>query len=115
MAASGALHEPRRLGVLDGLRGIAVLLVLWYHIWEISWLQPVSWLVFVPATGFLGVTLFFFLSGFVITHNYYVLDGFVVTGGVNGIQLGPQSPQARLVAAHDQRAERRGRTHRHQQ
>jgi peptidoglycan/LPS O-acetylase OafA/YrhL len=57
-----------RLGVLDGLRGIAVLLVLWYHIWEISWLPaPASWLQFIPETGFIGVHLFFFLSGFVIT------------------------------------------------
>ena len=57
-----------RLGVLDGMRGIAVLLVLWYHIWEISWLPaPAPWLQFIPETGFIGVHLFFFLSGFVIT------------------------------------------------
>ncbi|MBV8654445.1 MAG: acyltransferase [Candidatus Eremiobacteraeota bacterium] len=68
MAASGTLYEEKRLGVLDGLRGIAVLLVLWYHVWEISWLPaPVSWLQFVPETGFVGVVLFFFLSGFVIS------------------------------------------------
>ena len=70
MAASGALHEEPRLGVLDGLRGIAVLLVLWYHIWEISWLLPPVWLAFVPATGFVGVHLFFFLSGFVISYPF---------------------------------------------
>ena len=35
MAASGTLHSQARLGVLGGLRGIAVLLVLWYHLWEI--------------------------------------------------------------------------------
>ncbi len=57
-----------RLGALDGMRGIAVLLVLWYHIWEISWLPaPVWWLQWIPETGFIGVHLFFFLSGFVIT------------------------------------------------
>ncbi|HZY99635.1 MAG TPA: acyltransferase [Candidatus Baltobacteraceae bacterium] len=71
MAASGTLLEEKRLGVLDGLRGIAVLLVLWYHIWEISWLAaPASWLQFVPETGFVGVTLFFFLSGFVISYPF---------------------------------------------
>jgi peptidoglycan/LPS O-acetylase OafA/YrhL len=60
-----------RLGVLDGMRGIAVLLVLWYHIWEISWLPaPFSWLQFVPETGFIGVHLFFFLSGFVIAYPF---------------------------------------------
>lgn len=61
-----------RLGVLDGLRGIAVLLVLWYHMWEISWL-PAPWsayIEFIPETGFIGVHLFFFLSGFVITYPF---------------------------------------------
>ena len=60
-----------RLGVLDGLRGIAVLLVLWYHVWEISWLPaPLPWLQFIPETGFIGVHLFFFLSGFVIAYPF---------------------------------------------
>jgi peptidoglycan/LPS O-acetylase OafA/YrhL len=70
MAASGALHGNPRLGVLDGLRGIAVLLVLWYHVWEISWLSPGPLLDFLPATGFVGVPLFFFLSGFVIVYPF---------------------------------------------
>jgi peptidoglycan/LPS O-acetylase OafA/YrhL len=73
-AASGGLHENPRLGVLDGLRGLAVLLVLWYHVWEISWLSPPSWLAFLPATGFAGVTLFFFLSGFVISYPFFRAD-----------------------------------------
>ncbi|MDQ6823482.1 MAG: acyltransferase [Candidatus Eremiobacteraeota bacterium] len=56
-----------RLAVLDGLRGVAVLLVLWYHIWEISWLPaPLPALQFIPETGFVGVHLFFYISGFVI-------------------------------------------------
>src|SRR5579863_962346 len=70
MAASGALHEDTRLGVLDGMRGIAVLLVVWYHVWEISWLATPAWLAFLPATGFVGVHLFFFLSGFVISYPF---------------------------------------------
>jgi peptidoglycan/LPS O-acetylase OafA/YrhL len=74
VAASGALHIQPRLGVLDGLRGIAVLLVLWYHVWEISWLPPWPAVAFIPATGFVGVTLFFFLSGFVISYPFLVAD-----------------------------------------
>ncbi|HEV3090192.1 MAG TPA: acyltransferase [Candidatus Cybelea sp.] len=70
MAASGTLHEEPRLGILDGLRGLAVLLVLWYHVWEFSWLEPPQHLAFLPATGFVGVTLFFFLSGFVISYPF---------------------------------------------
>jgi peptidoglycan/LPS O-acetylase OafA/YrhL len=77
MAASGTLYQSPRLGVLDGLRGIAILLVLWYHLWEISWLSPWPWLQFLPATGFVGVHLFFFLSGFVISYPFVraVLSG----------------------------------------
>lgn len=60
-----------RLGVLDGLRGIAVLLVLWYHVWEISWLPaPLPSLQFIPETGFAGVDLFFYISGFVIAYPF---------------------------------------------
>src|SRR5579863_6922611 len=70
MAASGVLHQPARLGVLDGLRGIAVVLVLWYHLWEITWLAPGPMLEFLPATGFISVHLFFFLSGFVISYPF---------------------------------------------
>lgn len=78
MAASGpstalgvtTLAESPRLGVLDGLRGVAILLVLWYHVWEISWLSPGPTFAFVPATGFVGVHLFFFLSGFVISYPF---------------------------------------------
>lgn len=71
MAAQGEVFsESPRLGVLDGLRGIAVLLVLWYHVWEISWLSPGPRLTFLPATGFVGVHLFFFLSGFVISYPF---------------------------------------------
>ena len=60
-----------RLGVLDGLRGIAILLVVWFHIWQISWLPaPARWLQFIPETGFIGVHIFFFISGFVIFYPY---------------------------------------------
>jgi peptidoglycan/LPS O-acetylase OafA/YrhL len=71
VAASGTRYEESRLAALDGLRGIAVLLVLWYHIWEISWLPaPLHALQFLPETGFVGVHLFFFLSGFVIAYPF---------------------------------------------
>src|SRR2546421_12834986 len=43
---------------LDGLRAISILAVIWYHVPE---LRPI-W-----ATGFLGVHLFFVISGFLIT------------------------------------------------
>jgi peptidoglycan/LPS O-acetylase OafA/YrhL len=64
-----------RIATIDGLRGIAILAVVWYHVWQISWqsavipvinvsLQPIA------ETGFLGVDLFFFISGFVLMLPY---------------------------------------------
>ncbi|MGH7729223.1 MAG: acyltransferase family protein [Vulcanimicrobiaceae bacterium] len=67
----------KRLGPIDGLRGIAVLLVVWFHIRQISGLPGVLHvggyaLDFDPLarTGFIGVDLFFFLSGFCLYFPY---------------------------------------------
>ncbi|HEY3874888.1 MAG TPA: acyltransferase family protein, partial [Candidatus Kapabacteria bacterium] len=43
---------------LDGLRAISILAVVWYHVPELR----LIW-----RTGFLGVHLFFVISGFLIT------------------------------------------------
>ena len=62
-----------RLATLDGLRGVAILLVVWYHVWQITWLPaPLTQLEFLPETGFAGVDLFFFISGFVISYPFLV-------------------------------------------
>lgn len=53
---------------LDGLRGIAILLVLLHHF---TILEPATsgdaWLAYVARIGWVGVDLFFVLSGFLIT------------------------------------------------
>ncbi|MFT3745769.1 MAG: acyltransferase [Pyrinomonadaceae bacterium] len=54
--------EFEHMPVLDGLRGIAVLLVIWHHL---DLLLP-GIRLYVPG-GFLGVDVFFVLSGFLIT------------------------------------------------
>ncbi|HMD02625.1 MAG TPA: acyltransferase [Candidatus Baltobacteraceae bacterium] len=71
-----ASHE-RRLAVLDGLRGIAILLVVWYHVWLMTWLradvhvfgQTYNFNIF-PEMGYLGVEIFFFISGFCLFYPY---------------------------------------------
>jgi peptidoglycan/LPS O-acetylase OafA/YrhL len=59
-----------RVAAIDGLRGIAALLVVLYHLHEAisrsttGWLwAPMDW---VARNGFLGVDIFFVISGFVI-------------------------------------------------
>lgn len=41
------------IGVLDGIRALAVLCVLWFHFWQQTWLMPVYQ---TPFLKFLGVT-----------------------------------------------------------
>lgn len=65
----------RRLGPLDGLRGVAILLVLFYHVGDqLGVVQvlpenlfPLSFLL----AGNTGVTLFFLLSGFLVTRPFF--------------------------------------------
>lgn len=55
------------LPAIETLRGIAILLVVTYHVWEKTrW----SGIPVVSAAGYLGVELFFFVSGFVLMWGY---------------------------------------------
>lgn len=61
--------SARRLPSLDGLRGLAVLLVLSFHLagGTHSHFLPLRWFGLANKGGWAGVTLFFVLSGFLIT------------------------------------------------
>ena len=64
-AASLSPAGPRRLAGDRDLTGRLV------PLWQITWLNaPSERLEFLPETGFSGVVLFFFLSGFVISYPY---------------------------------------------
>jgi peptidoglycan/LPS O-acetylase OafA/YrhL len=72
-----AESAPHRLDVIDGLRGIAILIVVFYHAWLVTGQRfevQVSGLTLgvqtFVMTGFLGVDLFFFLSGFCLFYPY---------------------------------------------
>jgi peptidoglycan/LPS O-acetylase OafA/YrhL len=66
--------SENHLPILDGLRGIAILQVVLFHLWQLSWLDIGQALhlhidaYFIPATGYMGVELFFFLSGFCLLY-----------------------------------------------
>ena len=73
----------KRLAVVDGLRGIAILLVLGYHMWNL--LPGLSGdratgpldvhLAHLFGSGWIGVDLFFVISGFLLTGNLYDARG----------------------------------------
>ncbi len=64
-------HDNQRIQFLDGLRGIAILMVVLYHTYSSAWQELVPF--YQPTFDFplikfgdLGVPLFFIISGFVI-------------------------------------------------
>ena len=63
-----AQHAAERLPALDGVRGLAILLVLLLHFASVALPSATSPVIGVYKTwGWLGVDLFFVLSGFLIT------------------------------------------------
>jgi peptidoglycan/LPS O-acetylase OafA/YrhL len=72
MSAALATPKPVRLLQLDVLRGIAVLLVMGYHLPALPILSN---------AGYLGVDLFFVLSGFLVSG--LLFREIQSTGGVN--------------------------------
>lgn len=65
------------IDVLDGIRALAVIIVVWFHFWQQCWIMPIiqtpslsflrinsinlDWL---PRTGYIMVTMMIFISGF---------------------------------------------------
>jgi peptidoglycan/LPS O-acetylase OafA/YrhL len=64
--------SERHINSLDGLRGIAILLVFFFHYLPRNLDNPLSWFA---SLGWTGVDLFFVLSGFLITGILYDTRG----------------------------------------
>lgn len=69
--------SPAHVDVMDGLRALAIAWVVWLHVWQISWLRLDVWVLgwqfnfnHLAETGFHGVDLFFFVSGFCLFYPY---------------------------------------------
>ena len=67
-SASYADSKPH-YNILDGLRGAAALMVVWYHVFE-GFAFAEGSAIDVFNHGYLAVDFFFMLSGFVISYAY---------------------------------------------
>src|SRR5690606_10280573 len=65
-----SIKEMKRLQQLDGLRGVAVLMVVFSHLPFIDGVELFNLALFVAkksGLGYIGVEIFFILSGYLIT------------------------------------------------
>jgi len=65
------LIKDGKISVINGLRGFAVLAVIYQHT-IYSWLQKHFDIQYIIGNGWLGVNLFFILSGFVLYKPYFL-------------------------------------------
>lgn len=60
-------YQTEHIDVLDGVRAISILIVVWFHFWQQSWLMPIvgdfniDW---IPRNGALLVDMMILISGF---------------------------------------------------
>ena len=71
-ASADLQGREKHIDSLDGLRGVAILLVFFFHYLPRNPHSPLSWLA---SLGWSGVDLFFVLSGFLITGILYDTRG----------------------------------------
>ena len=60
-------YQHNHIDVLDGIRAIAILIVVWFHFWQQSWLMPIAGdfnIDWIPRNGALLVDMLILLSGF---------------------------------------------------
>lgn len=60
-------YQLKHIDVLDGLRATAIMIIVWFHIWQQSWLMPVYKSInldWIPRNGSLCVDMMILLSGF---------------------------------------------------
>ena len=95
-SGSASRHVRQRFVLLDGIRGIAAIAVMLFHLFP----QLPGGVI---GHGYLAVDLFFLLSGFVIAHNY---DGKIARGlslgrfaAIRAIRLYPLAIAAIVAAA----------------
>ena len=71
LKASAAFSDTKpHYDLLDGLRGVAAILVLWYHVFEGYAFAANAPIIENPNHAYLAVDFFFILSGFVIAYAY---------------------------------------------
>lgn len=70
ISSSAFVDTKPHFDLLDGLRGVAALLVLWYHVYEGFAFASGAAVIDGLNHGYLAVDFFFMLSGFVIGYAY---------------------------------------------
>ena len=60
-------YETKYIKVLDGIRALSIMMIIWFHFWQQSWIMPHIGnfdLNFLPRYGFLLVDMMILLSSF---------------------------------------------------